>query len=127
MHELSVTEHILNLALQYAEKNQATRVTDIYLVIGRLSSFVDDSIQFYWDLISQNTLCEGAALHFERVPARLLCLNCEQEFEIHTELAPCPNCFSTRVKVLTGEEFYLDSIAIETTTEKENEQSSDHC
>lgn len=118
MHELSVTEHILNLALQYAAQNHATRVTDIYLVIGRLSSIVDDSIQFYWDIISNNTICEGAQLHFERVPARLLCTDCKQEYDISTELTPCPACSSTRIQVLRGEEFYLDSIAIESSTEE---------
>ncbi|MEJ5313340.1 MAG: hydrogenase maturation nickel metallochaperone HypA [Anaerolinea sp.] len=118
MHELSVTEHILNLSLQYAEQHHATRVTDIYLVIGRLSSIVDDSIQFYWDIISQNTLCQGAVLHFERIPAQLLCLDCEYTYEIPADLTPCPNCSSTRIKVLQGEEFYLDSIAIETATEE---------
>jgi hydrogenase nickel incorporation protein HypA/HybF len=40
-------------------------------VIGRLASIVDDSIQFYWDMISEGTICQGAKLHFKRVPAEL--------------------------------------------------------
>jgi|GEM_PF-5568018 len=52
MHELSVTESVLEIACRHAGKAQAKRVTDIYLVIGRLSSIVDDSVQFYWNLIS---------------------------------------------------------------------------
>ena len=49
MHELAVTESILKTSLEYAEKEQAKKVTDVFLVIGKLSSYVDDSIQFYWD------------------------------------------------------------------------------
>jgi hydrogenase nickel incorporation protein HypA/HybF len=112
MHELAVTENILNIALKHAQKADATRVTDIHIVIGRLSSVIDDSVQFYWDMLSENTICDKARLHFQRIPVRLLCLDCLQEFEIEQDLSPCPNCSSLKVKVLTGEEFWLESIEI---------------
>jgi hydrogenase nickel incorporation protein HypA/HybF len=113
MHELSVTESILAIALKNAQENQASRVTDLYITIGRLASIVDDSVQFYWDIISQNTLCEGAQLHFKRVPAQLLCANCGQTFTLNDELTPCPHCGSAQIKVVSGEDFLLESIEIE--------------
>ncbi len=116
MHELSVTENILDIALRHANENQAARVTDLYITIGRLASLVDDSIQFYWDIISADTICKGAQLHFNRIPARLLCLSCGHSFTLDAELTPCPACGSVQVKVTAGEEFLLDSIAIEKET-----------
>lgn len=113
MHELSVTENILNIATKHAEQAQASRVTDLYLVIGRLSSIVDDSVQFYWDLITENTLCQGATLHFNRVPAQMECLDCGTEYTLDAEMTPCPHCQSVRVKVTSGDQFWLDSIEIE--------------
>jgi len=113
MHELSVSESILDIASRHAVQAGASRVTDVHLVIGRLSSFVDDSIQFYWDFLSENTICAGAVLHFERVPARLLCLNCQHEYTLDAQLEPCPACHSPQIKVLTGEEFRVDSIEIQ--------------
>jgi hydrogenase nickel incorporation protein HypA/HybF len=113
MHELAVTESILNIAVKHAQQAQASRVTDLYLVIGRLSSLVDDSVQFYWDLITENTVCQGAKLHFQRIPAQLICLDCDQEYTLEGELTPCPNCQSVRVKVTAGDQFWLDSIEIE--------------
>jgi hydrogenase nickel incorporation protein HypA/HybF len=113
MHELSVTENILSIASSHAQKAGALKVTDINIVIGRLSSIIDDSIQFYWDMISENTICFGAKLHFERRPAEILCLNCNQKFPIFSDLVPCPNCDSLSLMVLSGEEFWLDSIEIE--------------
>ena len=112
MHELSVTESILNISLEHAKKAGAARVTDIYLVIGQLSSLVDDSVQFYWDMISEGSMCEGAQLHFNRLPARIYCINCSQESDLGEELAPCPACGSDQVQVISGEQFYLDSIEV---------------
>ncbi|HEY9077317.1 MAG TPA: hydrogenase maturation nickel metallochaperone HypA [Anaerolineaceae bacterium] len=113
MHELSVTENILEIALKHARVAEATRVTDIHLVIGRLSSIIDDSVQFYWDIISKDTLCAQSRLHFRRVPARILCLNCSEEYDINTELTPCPKCASYKIKVIAGDDFWLESIEIE--------------
>jgi hydrogenase nickel incorporation protein HypA/HybF len=113
MHELSVTESILEISLRHAQQAGATRVTDVNILIGRLSSIVDDSVQFYWDFVTENTLCKGSQLHFERVPARLLCLNCGNEYVLDAELSPCPACESMQLKVISGEEFRVESIEIE--------------
>jgi len=113
MHELSVTENILSLASDHAQKSGATRVTAINLVIGQLSSIVDDSVQFYWDLISENTICAGSVLNFSRTPAVFRCLDCHHEFSLEARLSPCPSCGSLRNQLISGEEFYLDSIEIE--------------
>jgi len=113
MHELAVTESILSIALKYAQQAQASRVSDLYLVIGRLASIVDDSVQFYWDMLSEGTLCAGSKLHFQRVPAQLVCLQCGKEYTLDGELEPCPACGSAKVKVSSGDQFFLDSIEIE--------------
>jgi hydrogenase nickel incorporation protein HypA/HybF len=113
MHELPVTESILEIALRYAKKAQATRITDLHLVIGQLATLVDDSIQFYWDMIAKDTIAEGARLHFQRIPAELLCLDCGNRYAPDDEILACPKCQSVRVKVTAGEEFRLDSIDVE--------------
>ena len=57
MHELAITESILHIALQHAQKANASRVTDINLLIGNLTAFIDNSISFYWEIISKDTIC----------------------------------------------------------------------
>jgi hydrogenase nickel incorporation protein HypA/HybF len=113
MHELSVTESVLEIACKHAEQAQAKKVTDIYLVIGKLSSIVDDSVQFYWDFISKGTLCEEATLHFKRIPAELVCLDCDHKYTLDDELTPCPQCGSARIRVVSGDEFNLESIEVQ--------------
>ena len=113
MHELSVTQAILDLALQHAQQAEASQITDIYIVMGELSSNVDDSVQFYWELIAKGTLAEGATLHFQRVTAEFQCQACALKYHpLENELV-CPQCASTDIKILAGEEFYLDAIEIE--------------
>ncbi len=113
MHELSVTENILQIALKHAEKANAVRVTDIHIVIGSLSSIIDDSVQFYWDFVSDNTTCKKATLHFNRVPAVLKCQACQTEYKIADGLEACPACAGENIQIVSGEEFFLDSIEIE--------------
>jgi len=114
MHELSVTESILEISLRHANKANAKRITNLYLVIGQLASIVDDSVQFYWDIVSEGTLADGALLHFRRVPATLSCLECNHQFNPGKDGFSCPFCKSERVKVISGEEFFMEAIDIET-------------
>jgi len=113
MHELSITQQILSIAQKHGHKNQAEMVTDLYLVIGELSSVIGDSVQFYWDMIAKDSICEGAKLHFKRVPAAFKCRQCDQEYNLQDgSLEPCPACQSTEMDILQGKEFHLESINI---------------
>jgi hydrogenase nickel incorporation protein HypA/HybF len=113
MHELAITENILDITMRHAEQAGATRVTNLYLVIGQLASIVDDSVQFYWDIISKGTLAEKAELHFRRIPTELLCLDCNFHYNPSANEMACPNCKSLNIKIVAGEEFYLEAIDIE--------------
>jgi hydrogenase nickel incorporation protein HypA/HybF len=113
MHELAVTESLLNTASEYASKNNAQRVISLDITIGDLSSIVGDSVQFYWDIISEGTICANSILVFNRIAAKFLCQACKNEFNIQGELLPCPICGSMDLKTIQGDEFLLESIEIE--------------
>lgn len=113
MHELSVTENILEIALSHAKEANATKITNIHLVIGQLSSVVDDSVQFYWDFLAQDTIAAGATLHFRRLPIKLQCIQCETKYEPESEEMACPNCHSYKFLIIQGEEFFLEAIDID--------------
>ena len=114
MHELSITQNILEIALRYGHQAEAKKITDLYLVIGQLSSVIDESVQFYWDMIAKDSIAEGARLHFKRIPALLECQECKNSYTLNgKQLAGCPYCESIKVKVVEGKEFQLESIEIE--------------
>jgi hydrogenase nickel incorporation protein HypA/HybF len=113
MHELFATQAILDKALTKAAEEHAVRITDLHLVVGDLSSFVDDSVQFYWDEICKGTIAEKARLHFRHVQAELQCMACFTPYHPEEDEIRCPSCGSSGAKILAGEEFYLESLDVE--------------
>ncbi len=114
MHELPITQSILNIAVTTAQQHGGGRVTAINLVIGDMTSIVDDSVQFYFDILSKDTLAAGATLNFRREPATAACLDCQHETSVKPPLMPfCPQCGSVRLHVTGGKEFFIDSIELD--------------
>jgi hydrogenase nickel incorporation protein HypA/HybF len=113
MHELSITQGILDVTLDAARKAGAQRIVAIDLVIGELSGMVDDSIQFYFDILSRDTLAEKAVLRFRREPCIVICRECGSRSEACAPLAPvCPQCGSVKLQVTGGREFRVESIEV---------------
>lgn len=120
MHELSVTQALLEQVLHHAHAADATRVRAIHVSIGQLSSIVDDSVEFYWPLIAADTIAAEAGLHFARTPARFICAACGQTFTFDQQRDYiCPHCGSMDVTVTGGDEMRLDSIEIDTPESKQ--------
>jgi hydrogenase nickel incorporation protein HypA/HybF len=113
MHELAVTQNILSIALEKANGAQASRITQIDLVIGELSGFAPDCIQFYFDLISKDTIAERADLHFQLRAAQLRCRHCSAVFQPKNSEWRCLECQSESVEIIGGRDSYIESIQVE--------------
>jgi len=113
MHEMAVTANILDMVLAETARAGASRVTAITLVIGELSSIIDESVQMYFDLLSEQTPAAGATLVFTRIPATLQCSACGQSFAKHGSQFACPHCGGPSRLTGAGQEFYIDSIEVE--------------
>ena len=110
MHELSLAAAIIDTATRHAG---GRRVVSVELRVGRLRHVVPDSLSFYFEHVARGTLCEGAALEFEVVAARLRCQLCGHGWEIEDTQFHCPSCGGSAVSVEAGEEFEVESIEVE--------------
>ena len=113
MHELSITQSILSIALEKAGKAKVSKITRINITIGELSGIVDDCVQFYFDFLSKDTIAAEASLHFERTPTRLRCRNCATVFSPDNTDWVCPGCGEQTIEVISGRESYVNSIEVE--------------
>jgi hydrogenase nickel incorporation protein HypA/HybF len=113
MHELSITQGILDVAINKAKETGSGKVLQIDLVIGEASSVVDDCIQFYFDIIGKGTIAEGARLNFNRRPLEMKCNGCGTVFNPGKEDWECPKCRKWDVQLKGGKEFYMESIEVE--------------
>ncbi len=112
MHELAVTEEILSLVLSEANKNSATKVKHVKLVIGEMTGIVNESVSFYFNEISKGTIAEGATLSFKRIPAAGRCRDCGYQFEVKDFVWACPHCESLNINITAGKELYLESLGV---------------
>lgn len=113
MHEYAVTKSLIELSLNEAEKAGASRITEIRLVIGDLSTIIDESVQMYFDIISEGTKAEGAKLIFRRIPAQFRCGVCGRTYDKPAVGFDCPDCGGTGMPTGVGREFYIESIEVE--------------
>jgi len=113
MHELGVIQSMLDIVIEQSRAAQVKKIARINLVIGEMSSIVDDCLQFYFDFLSKDTIAGGASLSFQRVPTQFRCHDCGTVFAPQDSHWSCPNCQQWRVEVVAGQEFYVDSIEVE--------------
>lgn len=110
MHELSITQNIVDIALKTAGDR---RITAITIVLGDLSGVVEESVRFCFGAVAGNTRAEGAALTFHRLPAVMQCAQCESVFGLTEDEWACPRCGGIGGRVVQGRECYIDSIEVE--------------
>ena len=109
MHELSICSAVVDTVLKHAA---GRRVTVVSLRIGHLRQVVPDSLAFYFGLVSRETLCEGARLEQEVVPARLRCDGCAREWDPEDAWFRCTGCGGPG-EVIAGNELEVESIEVE--------------
>lgn len=114
MHELSILSYMLDAVEQQAQQAGARKVLAINLVVGERASFVDDSLLFYFDLLTPGRLCEGAALNIRRTPMRFHCLACDIDYAPASGSFRCPGCSTIGQASSDGNELLIESMEIET-------------
>ncbi len=115
MHELSVTESLLQVVLRHAGEGGAGKVVSVSVRIGELSDLVSDWMQRYFDYLSRGTIAEGARIRIERIPATFRCDVCGDVFPADPrtrETIRCPRCACEAMTLVTGRECFVEQIEV---------------
>jgi Zn finger protein HypA/HybF involved in hydrogenase expression len=100
VHELGITQGIIDRAREAALTNGAQRVTSLYLTMTAAADFSQDSIEMYFEMLAgEDELFRGATLHFDHQPVAATCLSCSDEFNVDAPHPVCPQCGSLLVQL----------------------------
>lgn len=108
MHELGITQQIIDLAVA---NSGGAKIRRIVLEIGKLSAVLPDAIRFCFDLCAEGTLAQGAELAILEIPGRASCLACGEEASLDRPFGRC-RCGGTEWKWLSGEELKIKQMEV---------------
>jgi hydrogenase nickel incorporation protein HypA/HybF len=124
MHELSMAEAIVDTVMDVADKNNAQEILEVTIEIGRLTMLNPEQLKFLLDVISEDTLLEGAEIIIEEVPVEIECRACEftglantDDSDHYLTVVRCPQCGEMDLEIVTGRECNVKTIKIEKSDE----------
>ncbi len=109
MHELGITQNIVEIACQQA---QGMKINRVRLEIGTLSAILPDAVRFCFDVCAQGTLLEGAILEIIEIPGLGKCRHCGAEVPLNQPFGIC-DCGSTQLDLIAGQELKIKEMEIE--------------
>jgi hydrogenase nickel incorporation protein HypA/HybF len=110
MRELQYTQKVIKKSLLQAD---AKRIKNVHLTIGEISELDRSLIEQHWRELSKGTAAEHAQLHFRFIEAEVQCMACFNKYHPQNGEIHCPYCGSYGAKILSGEEFDLESIELD--------------
>jgi hydrogenase nickel incorporation protein HypA/HybF len=108
MHELAVTQEIVEILRERAGKRKVRRVV---IEIGKLSLILPDAVRFCFDLCAEGTPAEGAQLEILEPAGRARCRDCGGEVALEQPFGRCA-CGSTDLDWISGEELKVKEMEV---------------
>lgn len=113
MHELALVRSIYGVIEEKIKEYGIKRVLQVKLVVGELTGVEDMTMKACFEMYVQETPAEGAKLVIERIPIKVRCRVCGNEYETKIPFAECPVCGNKSIKIISGKELYIDSMEAE--------------
>lgn len=113
MHEMALSQGIVDVIREQADAQGFDRVKIVRLVIGSLSHVEPAAIEFCFDAVSRGTVAEGAVVEIERPPGQAFCMPCGTTVPIAERHDPCPLCGGHEMVLVGGEELRVKELEVE--------------
>jgi hydrogenase nickel incorporation protein HypA/HybF len=114
MHELSIAASIVEAVTESASRYPGARVKAVRLRVGALASVVEDSLQFCWQLATEDTSLAGSTLVINTLPIIVHCESCGVDSELDgVQSFRCPHCGELSADLRQGREMEIESSEVE--------------
>jgi hydrogenase nickel incorporation protein HypA/HybF len=112
MHEVSIMEAAVAMAVEAARSAGASRVVGLRLRVGAFSGAVPEAMRFAFDVVCQDTIAAGAKLDIESVAAACWCPACQEEFPCADFVSECPRCHNPGGELRRGRELEIAAVEL---------------
>ena len=113
MHEMSIVQSMLNIALRAGEDAGAKCIKEIRVKMGEYSDVVPVVMREYFAVAAKGTICEGAQIVITRIPVTMRCRTCGWQGGVDKLHIVCGGCGGTSLSLISGREFYVESLEAE--------------
>lgn len=120
MHEISIAGAIVDAVLDAAKKNNAKKVSEVFIEIGELTALNPEQLKFIFKTISAGTPAEGARYDIRVITPLISCKKCSyngpiglfEKLHFFLPQIKCPRCGDIEVDITAGRECCVKRIKI---------------
>lgn len=113
MHEMALTESIVDIVSDEARKQGFAKVRIVRLQIGAMAHVEPEALRFCFDAVSRGTVAEGATLDIRRLPGEGWCLDCGKTVPLEERFGACPECGKRHVQMTSGDELRVEELEVD--------------
>ena len=123
MHEIGVLYKMLEQVESVAKENHVRRVKKIEIELGELCGMLPVFFEQYYEPATENKeLFKGSELVIRNIPGEGLCTDCNTLYNVMRFEGQCPKCRSRNKKIISGRDFVVKNILVETEEEPDTSQ-----
>jgi hydrogenase nickel incorporation protein HypA/HybF len=123
VHEVSVVSEIVNAVFRELSNYKVSRVDEITLLIGDMTNLGKDQLAFAFEIVTRDTILEGAELKIVPEAIEVECMQCnyrgpvdtieDEDYVSHSiPILACPMCKGP-IKVVAGQSCRVTSMRFE--------------
>jgi hydrogenase nickel incorporation protein HypA/HybF len=112
MHEMSIAQNILEIVQETLAKEDSVQLKEVVLDIGELVAIVPDSLEFCYNVLTEQTPYQGSKLTINIIPLKGKCKTCAHIFSIEKMCFLCPRCKSTELDIIQGQELKISHLEV---------------
>ncbi|MBU1320406.1 MAG: hydrogenase maturation nickel metallochaperone HypA [candidate division Zixibacteria bacterium] len=107
MHELSIANNIIDIALEEIARRGLDVIESIGVRIGALTCVCPEALSFGFEAATIDTPLALTKLIIEQVPIKGKCKSCNSELAVKEFVFLCPSCGSRDLEITQGEELEI--------------------